>query len=509
MMKRFLCLMACLALVMCSVSAWAEEDYSLTEKLQRQIEFGNGVKGAMIISADGESDWAKMLSALNGTEIQIRGIKDQNSDRFQVYLYAVDGEEQVALTRLYGSEQALYLSSVLLPELVLSYPIPDDMLGSLLPETENVSWYSAAVALMSLPETSRNATFLPVLEPYYAALELWLADYAAEPKVNQQSGGDTVMTVRYEIPAEDVKAQLKALVQMALQDEAMTSALGALMTDEQKFTYLTPGLMYYYEAAIDAMALEGSIVLERDLSTMGESVSTAVQLPMPLSTGWQTLELEQSAEGMNVSLLGETGSISLVMEKATTTALSGAYSGVVRVTPGTDDAQAVAVAFDLSRVTSHSVDDDTREHDVCTWKLSLQPDDAVQGEEGYLTFEPITLEAMTHIHSKSAKRNATTLEVTFRYAQGADSFALAGSVKTASPWVLDDLPTEGAEDVTGMTENYLGEIALQWWSGVQSALSALNPVALPDPATATDVATGTELPTEPTAVPATTTDLTP
>lgn len=509
MMKRFLGLMICLALVMCSVSAWAEEDYSLTEKLQRQIEFGNGVKGAMIISAEGESDWAKTLSVLSGTEIQIRGIKDQSSDRFQVYLYAVDGEEQVALTRLYGSGQALYLSSTLLPELVLSYPVTDNLLDTLLPETENVSWYSAAAALMALPETSRNATWQPVLEPYYAALELWLADYAGEPQVHQQASGDTVMTVRYEIPAEDVKAQLKVLVQMALQDEAMMSALGALMTDEQQFTYLTPGLMYYYEAAIDAMTLDGAIVLERDLSTMGESVSTAVQLPMPRSTGWQTLELEQSAQGLSVSLTGEKSTISLVMEKAATTELSGAYSGVVRVTPSTDETQAIAVAFDLNRVTSHTVDDDTREHDVSTWKLSLQPDASVQGEEGYLTFEPIALEAMIHIHSKSAKRNATTLEVTFSYQQGTERFALAGSVKTASPWVLDELPTDDAEDITGMTENYLSEIIGQWWNGVHSALSALNPAALPDPATATDVATGTDLPAEPTAVPATTTDLTP
>lgn len=75
--------------------------------------------------------------------------------------------------------------------------------------------------------------------------------------------------------------------------------------------------------------------------------------------------------------------------------------------------------------------------------------------------------------------------------------------------MLDELPTDDAEDITGMTENYLSEIIGQWWNGVHSALSALNPAALPDPATATDVATGTDLPAEPTAVPATTTDLTP
>ena len=158
------------------------------------------------------------------------------------------------------------------------------------------------------------------------------------------------------------------------------------------------------------------------------------------------------------------------------------------------------------------MDDDTREHDVTTWTLDVAMDESVTGDGDYAVFEPVQASLMTHFHSKNAKRNATTLEVTASLTQGGESLALAGSIKTASPWVLDQLPTEGAEDLTAMTDSYRGEILGMLWSNLQSALSALHPGELPVPdeaeATATDLTvedeavTGTDLAAEPTVVPA-------
>ena len=73
MMKRFWCLMVCLTLALTSVCALAAEEYTLPEKLQMQIEFGNGVKGALLLTASGEGALTRALSTLNGTEIQGRG----------------------------------------------------------------------------------------------------------------------------------------------------------------------------------------------------------------------------------------------------------------------------------------------------------------------------------------------------------------------------------------------------------------------------------------------------
>ena len=90
MMKRFWCLMVCLTLALTSVCALAAEEYTLPEKLQMQIEFGNGVKGAVMLTASGEGALTQALSVLNGMEIQIRGISLDWT--YQTSFYALDGE---------------------------------------------------------------------------------------------------------------------------------------------------------------------------------------------------------------------------------------------------------------------------------------------------------------------------------------------------------------------------------------------------------------------------------
>ena len=502
MMKRFWCLIMCLALTLTSVGALAAEDYTLPEKLQMQIEFGNGVKGALLLTASGEGALTRALSTLNGTEIQIRGITLDGT--YQTSFYALNGEEQVALTQLYGDGKNLYLRSELLPDLVLSYPLGGDWLERLMGRTEedNPTWYGAAANLLSLTDEAWETSWAPALQPYTTALELWLSAYASDPVVNQGEQGETLMTVRYAVPAEDVKAELKALLAQALSDGALVTLLRAQLTEEQAYVYLTPGLMYYYEAIIDALPLSGEVTMERDLSTRGETVSTDVCLPLPAGSLWQEMSLEQNGGDTTLTLTGDASSLTVVVKTASATVSSARYAGLVRLEP--EEGQGFAAEFTLKKVSSHTVDGDTREHDVTTWTLEVGMDESVAGGGDYMAFEPVQASLMTHFHSKNAKRNATTLEVTASLTQGTESLSLAGSIKTASPWVMDQLPTDGAEDLTAMTDSYRGEILGMMWSNLQSALTALHPGELPvpeeTPATGTDLAAEEE--------PATGTDLT-
>ena len=498
MMKRFWCLIMCLALTLTSVCALAADDYTLPEKLQMQIEFGNGVKGALLLTASGEGALTQALSTLNGTEIQIRGISLDGT--YQTSFYALNGEEQVGLTQLYGDGENLYLRSDLLPDLVLRYPLGEDWLERLMGRTEedNPTWYSAAANLLSLTDGEWEASWALALQPYTTALELWLSAYASEPVVNQGEQGETLMTVRYDVPIEDVKAELRTLLAQALSDEPLMTLLRAQLTEAQAAVYLNPGLLYYYDAIIDALPLSGEVTMERDLSTRGETVSTDVRLPLPVGSLWQEMSLEQNSGDMTLTLTGAASSLMVVMKTASATETGARYAGLVRLEP--EDGQGFAAAFTLKKVFSHTVDDDTREHDVTTWTLEVSMDDTVAGDGDYMTFEPVQASLMTHFHSKNAKRNATTLEVTASVTQGTESLALAGSIKTSSPWVLDKLPTDGAEDITAMTASYRGEILDMLWSNLQSALSALHPGELPVPEENT--ATGTDLSAEPTTVPA-------
>ncbi|MGN1020116.1 MAG: hypothetical protein ACI4O7_07055 [Aristaeellaceae bacterium] len=479
MMKRFWCLMLCLALALTSSCALAAEEYTLPEKLQMQIEFGNGVKGAVALTASGEGDLAKALSVLNGTEIQIRAITLDGT--YQTSLYALDGETQLGLTQVYGDGENVYLRSELLPELVLSYPLGEDWLERLMGRTgeDNPTWYSVASNLLSLSDEVWEAAWAPALQPYTTQLEMWLSGYASEPVVNQGEQGETLMSVRYTVPAQDVKEEIKTLLVQALSDEGLMGLLRAQMTEEQAAVYLTPGLMYYYEAVIDALPLDGEITMERDLSTRGETISTAVSLPLPAESRWQEMSLEQGGGDTALTLTGAENALTLVLRTASATESSAVYTGLLRLEP--EEGQGLAAAFNLKKVFSHTVDDDTREHDMTTWTLDVTMDESVAGDGDYVVFEPIHATLMTHFHSKNAKRNATTLELTASLTQGTESLSLAGSIKTTSPWVLDQLPTEGAEDLTAMTESYRSEILGMMWANLQSVLSALHPGELPAP----------------------------
>ncbi len=489
LIRRLMCLVFSIALCVVGMGASFEtEEYTLPEKLQRQIEFGNGVKGAAVLSVEGESALAKLLGPLSGTEIQIRAI--QSEGQYQLQFYTLDGERQVGLTQLYGNDSALYLRSALLPNLVLTCPIGADRLDSLLGRAEdsNPLWYAAAMKLFAIPDSIWEETWAPLLQPYLTDVELWLNSFAAEPQVIEQADGGKVMAVRYVIPVQSMKEQAKTLLSRLFSDEALLPLLTAQLADDQRAVYLTPGLLYYYETAIDSLQLEGSILLERYLSTMGETLATEMSFPLPQNdTGWTMLTIRQAGDDTRLTLDGQSRDITLEMKQAYTSDTAATYRGVLRIVPDEADAAALGVEFELSRLFTQTVDADTRAHDRTTWELSLAPADP--DGRAITAFEPIKATLTTHFHSKNAKRNATTLEVSLSCQQGGESLSLTGSIVTSSPWVLENLPMDGAEDLSAMTDSYRGEILSQMLSNAVAALSTMHPDALPSP----ESATGTDL----------------
>lgn len=491
LIRRLLCLAVSVAL--CAVgmgAAFEAEDYTLPEKLQRQIDFGNGVKGAAVLTVAGENALAKLLAPLSGTEIQIRAIKSDG--QYQLQFYTLDGERQVGLTQLYGTDSAVYLRSALLPDLLLTCPISGEWLDGLLGREAgaNPLWYASAMNLFSIPETTWDENWGPLLQPYYTDVELWLNGYAEEPQVLEREDGGKAMAVRYVIPVQDMKDQAKALLSRLFSDEALLALLSAQVADDQQAVYLTPGLMYYYENAIDSLSMEGDILLERDLSTMGDTLATEMSFPLPQNrAGWTTLAISQTGEDTVLRLSGESRDMVLEMKQAYASDTAGSYHGTLRLIPADESAEALAVRFGLTRLFTQTVDADTRAHDRTSWELSLAPADVGGDGRPVMAFEPIKISLDTHFHSKNAKRNATTLEASLAFQQGTESFALTGSIVTSSPWVLENLPMDGAEDVSAMTDGYRGEILSQMLANAVAALSTIHPDALPSP----DAATGTDL----------------
>ena len=227
-MKKFLCLALCMALVFASATALAAE-YTLAEKWQRQVAFGNGVKGTISLSVSGEAEWAQLLSPLNGAEIEVRAI--QKDGRKQYRLYAVKGEDLVGLTRLFSQDNELYLISDLLPDVILRLSTGGDLINLLTggKEGDAPNWYSAALSLLEIPETTWAEKWAPVLARYEKELELWLESFASAPSVKRDGDIATVLA-RYDIPAEGLKAQMKALWQEMLTDAELQELMQGQLT---------------------------------------------------------------------------------------------------------------------------------------------------------------------------------------------------------------------------------------------------------------------------------------
>lgn len=447
-MKKFLCLMMSLVLVLTTATAFGAVEYSLLEKWQRQVDFGNGVKGTLNVAVSGEADWAKLLAPLNGTPLQIRAIHaDEN---FQYRIYAEDGEELLGLTQLYGKDEAIYLQSDLLPDTLLTLATGGDWMDRLMSKGENPSLHSAAMNILNIPQTSWESKWQPALSAYEAAIELWLENYASAPSVKRGEDGSATVLVRYDIPADAVKAQIKALWGNVLQDATLLPLLRTQMNEAQQAAYLNEHLKYHYDKVIDDLALNGNVVLEREMTAKGEAVRTDMNFPLDVE-GYTSLQVKQLGDATTLTLMGAENTLELEMNETSSLGGSVSYQGKVRMIPADSAKKGVAVAFTLVEIKSSSTDEDTRSHDVTNWMIKLEQDAACTGET-WTSVDPMEINAKVHLHSKAMQNMPTTIEVELGLKLPDAELSAALELKTSSPWVLDNLPTSGAVDVATMTE---------------------------------------------------------
>lgn len=488
-MKKLICLVLSLMLALSAATAFAAVEYTLPEKWQRQVDANNGITGTVTLNVSGEADWAQLLMPFSGVPLQVRAI--HADDQFQYRIYVEDGEEMAGLTQLYGDADAVYMSSALLPDVILSLAtggdVTDRLLGS---EGTNPSLYSAMMNIANIPETTWENKWLPALSAYEDSIELWLENYASAPSVIRNDSGATVL-VRYDVPAEAVKEQIKLLWEAVLQDGTLLPMLRTQMTEEQQEAYLNPNLLYYYDQVIDSLVLEGNIVLEREMTAKGESVRT--NMTFPLGGDWQSLQYAQQGTETQVVLNGKEHSIALEWDETVSTPDSSGYRGKVCITPADKNQQGIAAAFTLVAISSHSVDEDTRSHDVNTWTLKVSPDEEKTGEN-WLAFDPVEVYCKLHLHSKSLQYMPVTVEVELQAKLKDATAGVVIDIKTRSPWILDDLPTEGARDVAAIPQEELTQMMTDLFFNGITRMVMMNPDSMltePGEATTTDLA-GTE-----------------
>jgi len=355
-------------------------------------------------------------------------------------------------------------------------------------EGNTPSLYSAMLNIMNIPQTTWEGKWEPALSAYETAIELWLEAYASAPSVKRAEDGSATVLVRYDIPGGAVKTQIKALWGNVLEDATLLPLLRGQMTQEQQDVYLNEHQKYYFDQVISDLALKGDVVLEREMTAKGEIIRTDIFFPLD-HDGWNGLTVKQNGASTAVALTGAEKTIELEMEQTAFTADSAAYAGKVCVTPANADQKGIAVAFTLVEIKTSSMDEDTRSHDVTSWSLKLQPDENHTGDS-WTDFEPMEINARIHLHSKSLQYNPVTLEISADVKLADAQASAVLELRTSSPWVLDDLPTEGARDVASLAEEERTQMFVELGLNGLTVLQMLNQEASltqPGEATATDL----------------------
>lgn len=508
-MKRLLSLVLCLMLA-CTY-ALAETADTLQKKFNRQLTGGNGIRGYVSITASGVAEWLSTLLPFTATDIQIRAIGEKqgemsesitDDDDWQIRFYAKDSQDkEVGTTWLYGDPSGVYFQSELLPDTVLTVPVEQvnllyqlmrgdyaDLFFAFDPMgmTENgakgnVPAYQAVANMLGIPADEWEEKWFPVVEKYFLHLDLWLAGYGEPFAVNSESGALT-MAASYQIPAEDLKAQAKYVIGQMLYDNDLMTLLLPYVTMEQRMTYLNPNMVYFYEACIDALPLEGDIILFREMSALGEIVSAKVSLPIPqlpqtltapinaavqalfglsdadVMAGMNRLEITQEGSVHGIAFSGEKCTLSITADVSAPDADTTAYDGSIRIVPVSEGE---AVAADFTATASHKIYQDEKylDHDTIAFTFAVEnaaevlaADEPIKG--CCVDFKPVVVSFTQDYRNNPYKENGAVqvnynLDLTLPDA----SVQVETVLRITTQMQLEALTTSGAENLQTMTED--------------------------------------------------------
>ena len=485
-MKRILSFLTAMLLVLCAVCcACAEVSYtSLPEKLfKKQLKTDNGLKGAFVISAEGEEDQIPpFIRAVRNAEFELRGIRSGEELHFYLYQTQESDDSMAALQELYLKNDAVYFRSDFLPGKVFSLPVIRDIPDAVFPGGEggNPSLLPALIRyLLDWIQQNQNEE-TGILDQYKYDLEMWLSRFAPETAVRKQEDGYSTLQFSYHIPAEALKNSLYDLMEKAVKDENIHQTLAAWMTEEQLGTYLNEHLLGYYRQIIDAMQLENDAVLTRTI-TLGETVGIYLELPLDQRiTGYRKLTVQSDDQLTDIALDNGSFVLRAILPNEWIDGKIEAdkAEGWVMRYPATDSAgkdDCFACSLQLNRQTSQYTDEDNRSHETYEWKLLVEQDasrlpDTVDSTV-FPTLESTEFRLNLHFFSKYEHSSPTTMEFEANVLRGSTHLTLSGKVKSAAPWVFMPFDISGAEPFFALSDEEKTNLDTQWLKEAEEKLS--------------------------------------
>ena len=435
-MRSVVCLLMAVCLLFLTVSAFSEDlgdDYTQQEKLVRQVELGSGLRGALKVAVSGETGLAQLLAPLNNTEFQMRLIRAGSS--MDAQLYAVKENQETGQTEIYMDGQNLFLKTSLLLGSILTLPDKGDLVSTLAGTGGNPSYLTFLYQFLRDLQTSAGVKMVSGTEKQ---IQTWLEAFAGEPEVTSDRDG-TRMTFSYDVSSRELKAELKAFAALLANDAALSDWLRSQMSPEQAGILLDPNLQWYLSQVIDSLPFQGSFSLERVVNMQGEELESRMELPVADTTGTFTkLQISYGEIGTVYTLSGQKTLIWQPLISGPT-----AWNGYLSLQT---DEGTYAVTYDVTSTNEKTVDAEDYHHDTTSYliRLTTNTSGVPEGAATLLPVDPIELQLRFHYYSRSAKRSATTLDVTLKGLIPGGRIQAAAKFRTSTPWDLTPMETGGS-----------------------------------------------------------------
>lgn len=429
-MKRLGAFMLACMLLTLAPCALAAQEYTVAEKLAKQLWAGSGFSGVLTVELAAQEGKAGLETlkpiVLDVDYIYVRPTEEE-SDEHRLDISLVEDEQVKSAAALQYKDEALSLRADLLGEGWYTLDAGKAAQGAAL-ETA----LSGAAAYTGVPSLAQSAAVIALLmeategaeewiSPYTTRMDIWIEGYRQDTVLGKLEDGTSTMQISYQIPPTAIRAQAKQLIYELLSDDTALAVLTDALGEEAAQLYLSPALQEWYFSAVDALPIAEPLSISRTVSLKGDTLSLQISLPLyDAQVGQATLAYTRTqGEGD----LPDDHVIRLTAAERSLTLTYQAYSSItgVNVTQGVlesaaadgftvqedDAAQDWAVSFTMKRAESTSKDLEGRDVYAFDFDLSLAP----YGEgEPILSETEISLNA--RFASKELKSAATELQAT-------------------------------------------------------------------------------------------------
>ncbi len=472
-------LLSIMLAMICAFPAVAATDYTLPEKMSKQLSIGSGLKGQFTITAEGNSPLVLALEPFLNTELQMRGLTQEGESHY--YIYQDNGDEtQKGLTEFYVKDNQLYFRSDMLGDKVLCLPEMGALLNSMTKSSgENPAFASILLNVLLQGEEGRTNVWEPLTEKLTKKLELWIARFEVSSARDSDDGA--VVEINYTIPMGELKKEILSLLRDMRQDQEIRPVLEAVMTEEQREIYLNDNLDYFYTDAMNALKDDFDVVISRTVSTMGKEISSSIELPLDSTrfAGYTSMKIEAEDKTTALILKNDEQVLHIVTDDGLFPEKTDYLTWWIMSYPNRETESAStnrsALRVRFSRTSETSTDVDGRDHQNDHYTLRGEGDTSrLPAEEEKASFpeaDPFVLDVQLHYSSKNSQSSPTTLEITASLEMKDMKLGLNGSFKSASPWIFSPFDISGAQNLTEISENERNLMLAEWLASAGEQLS--------------------------------------